>query len=186
MRNLTHSKDIEQIEYLENEYELKKASLWEHKLRVLSTKNPYFVPLRKKIRGLIRTTYEDKYWSDFEQISEARIIALEKAETLVEAEQQFVQQRKTHILTKLKGFDMTKQNSATLLGYAETYTLELLHGLSSFAIENLIVLHNIFDIDLAHLIPTYLPLNIQDHTTGHSPYRNDISQRNVISKPIFA
>ena len=66
-------KDVENINKLENEYDLQKASMFERKLRLLVNENPDLKPIRNKLRDLIKD-YEDKEWSDFDHISDSKFI----------------------------------------------------------------------------------------------------------------
>jgi hypothetical protein len=66
-------KDVENINKLENEYDLQNASMLERKLRLLVNENPDLKPVRNKLRDLIKD-YEDKEWSDFDHISDSKFI----------------------------------------------------------------------------------------------------------------
>jgi len=66
-------KDVENINKLENEYDLQEASMFERKLRLLVNENPDLKPIRNKLRDLIKD-YEDKEWSDFDHISDSKFI----------------------------------------------------------------------------------------------------------------
>lgn len=64
--------EVMNIERLENEYDLHKASLLERKLRLMLEENPDLKPIRKRLRDLIKD-YEDRQWSDFENITDSQI-----------------------------------------------------------------------------------------------------------------
>ena len=155
MKDIINIKEIENIDCLENEYDLQKASLLERKLRLMTDENPDFKPLRMKLRELIRD-YEAKEWTDFENISDFKIKESDKAEAIVNYENQFIQKRKESIRKKLKEFDMTQQDLGTLLGHPKSYISELINGVSQFTMKDLVIIHRIFGIRLKTLIPIYL------------------------------
>jgi plasmid maintenance system antidote protein VapI len=155
MKDLINISEVEKIERLENEYDFQKAVLFERKLRLMADENPEFIPLRKKLRDLIKD-YEARQWSDFDNMPESKFEELEKAETLVDFEQRFIQKRKNAIRKKLKEFDLTQQELGLLLGHQKSYMSELINGVSQFTMKDLIIIHRIFGINLNTLIPTYL------------------------------
>jgi len=155
MKDIINIQEIENIEQLENEYDLQKASLLERKLRLIIDENPELKPVRKKLRDLI-AEYESREWSDFENISDSKIKELEKAETIINYEQIFVAKRKESIRRKLKDFDMTQQDLGVLLGHPKSYMSELINGVSQFTMKDLVIIHRIFGINLKILIPIYL------------------------------
>lgn len=155
MKDIINIEEVRNIEKLENEYDLQKASLLERKLRLLIDENFDLKPLRQKLRSLIRD-YESKVWSDFENISESQIKELDTAKVIVNLEQQFILKRKEVIRKKLKGFDMTQKDLGMLLGHPKSYMSELINGVSQFTMKDLIIIHRLFGISLKILIPTYL------------------------------
>lgn len=155
MKDLMNISEVEKIERLENEYDFQKAVLFERKLRLMADENPELIPLRKKLRDLIKD-YEARQWSDFDNMPESQFEELEKAETLVDFEQRFIQKRKNAIRKKLKEFDLTQQELGLLLGHPKSYMSELINGVSQFTMKDLIIIHRIFGINLNILIPTYL------------------------------
>ncbi|NOY50368.1 MAG: helix-turn-helix transcriptional regulator [Chlorobi bacterium] len=155
MKDIINIQEVENIERLENEYDLQKASLLERKLRLIIDENPELKPVRKKLRDLI-IEYESREWSGFENISDSKIEELEKAETIISYEQMFVAKRKKSIRKKLKEFDMTQQDLGVLLGHPKSYMSELINGVSQFTMKDLVIIHRIFGINLKTLIPTYL------------------------------
>jgi len=155
MKDIINIQDVENIERLENEYDLQKASLLERKLRLIIDENPELKPARKKLRDLI-VEYESREWSDFENISDSKIEESEKAETIINYEQMFIAKRKENIRKKLKEFDMTQQDLGVLLGHPKSYMSELINGVSQFTMKDLVIIHRIFGINLKILIPTYL------------------------------
>ena len=155
MKNIINIKEVESIECLENEYDLQKASLLERKLRIMSDENPDLKPLRKKLRDLIME-YEYREWSDFENISGSKVEESDKAAAIINFEQQFIHKRKEIIRKKLKDFDMTQQDLGILLGHPKSYMSELINGISQFTMKDLVIIHQIFSINLKFLIPIHL------------------------------
>jgi hypothetical protein len=90
MKDIFNIKEVDNIERLENEYDLEEASLLERKLRLMIKENPDLKPLRKKLRDLIKD-YEDRTWSTFDKITDSQIEESDKAEMLVSYEQRFIQ-----------------------------------------------------------------------------------------------
>lgn len=155
MKDIINIKDIANISKLENEYDLQKASLLERKIRLMQDENPDLKPLRKKLRDLIKD-YEDKQWSDLENISDSQFEETEKAEELIDYEQKFIQKRKESIRKKLKEFDMTQQDLGVILGHPKSYMSELINGVSLFTLKDLVIIHRLLGLNLKVLIPTYL------------------------------
>ena len=155
MKDVIDIQEVVNIERLENEYDLQKASLLERKLRLIIDENPDLKTVRKKLRDLI-VEYESREWSDFEDIPDSKIIELENAEAIINQEQKFISKRKESIRKKLKEFDMTQQDLGVLLGHPKSYMSELINGVSQFTMKDLVIIHRIFGITLKTLIPTYL------------------------------
>ena len=151
MKDIMNIKEIENLERLENEYDLQKASLLERKLRLMTDENPDLKPIRKKLRDLIKE-YEAREWADFENISDSKIEESDKAEVIINFEQRFINKRKESIRKKLKEFDMTQQDLGTLLGHPKSYISELINGVSQFTMKDLVIIHRIFGISLKMLI----------------------------------
>jgi transcriptional regulator with XRE-family HTH domain len=155
MKELENIRDIEQVEQLENEYDFQKALLLDKKLRLMVKEQPGLRPLRKKLRRLM-TEYEERVWSDPEQVSDKQLEDSDKAENIVETERRFIKKRKDAIRKKLKEYDMTQQDLGVLLGHSKSYMSELINGVSQFSMRDLVIIHRIFGISLKTLIPTYL------------------------------
>lgn len=161
MKDIMDIKEVANIERLENEYDLHKASLLERKLRLLIEENPTLKPIRQKLRDLIKD-YEDRNWSDLDIITDAQIEISDKAEEIIEYEQRFIQKRKESIRKKLKEFDMTQQDLGILLGHPKSYMSELINGVSQFTLKDLIIIHRVLGINLNTLIPTTLQSETRD------------------------
>ncbi len=155
MKDLENIRDMEQVEKLENEYDFQKALLLDKKLRLMIKEQPELRPLRKKLRRLM-TEYEERVWSDPEQVTNKQLEDSDKAESIVETERRFIKNRKNAIRKKLKEYDMTQQDLGDLLGHSKSYMSELINGVSQFSMKDLVIIHRIFRIGLKTLIPTYL------------------------------
>lgn len=155
MKDIINIKEIQNLDRLENEYDLEKASLLDRKLRLMIKENADLKPLRKKVRELI-SEYEDRKWSTYENVSDEQVVENDKAEFVIQQEEKFIQKRKDIIRKKLKEFDMNQQDLGTLLGHPKNYMSELMNGISQFTMKDLVVIHRIFGINLKSLIPTYL------------------------------
>jgi plasmid maintenance system antidote protein VapI len=161
MKDIIDIKDVENINKLENEYDLQKASLLERKLRLLINENPDIKPIRNKLRDLIKS-YEDKEWSDFNNLSDSKFIESDKAEEIISSEQRFIKKRKEAIRKKLKEFDMTQQDLGVILEHPKSYMSELINGVSQFTLKDLVIIHRVLGINLNILIPTYLQSDTRD------------------------
>jgi transcriptional regulator with XRE-family HTH domain len=161
MKDIVNIQDIRKIEKLENEYDLQRASILDRELKLLIEENPDLLPLRKKVRQLIKD-YEDNYWSNGDKVTEEQIEQSDKAEYVIGLEQEFVQKRKDIIRKKLKYYDMTQQDLGAILGHPKSYMSELINGVSQFTMKDLVVIHRILEIDLNKLIPTYLQSETRD------------------------
>lgn len=161
MKDILNIKEVENIDKLENEYDLQKASLLERKLRLMIKENPELKSIRNKLRNLIND-YENKEWSDFENISDSKIEESDKAEEIVNSEQKFIKKRKETIRKKLKEFDMNQQDLGIILEHPKSYMSELINGVSQFTLKDLVIIHRILGINLNTLIPTYLQSETRD------------------------
>jgi plasmid maintenance system antidote protein VapI len=161
MKDILNIKEIEKIERLENEYDLEKASLLERKLRLLISENPNLKATRKKLRNLIKE-YEDRNWSDFDKITDSQAEESDKAEEIVSNEQKFINKRKDAIRKKLKEYDMTQQDLGLILDHPKSYMSELINGISQFTLKDLVIIHQLFGINLNILIPTFLQTETRD------------------------
>lgn len=155
MKDLVNIREIENIQQLDNEYDLQKALLLDRKLRLIVKDNPDLIPFQDKLFKLIQD-YEEKNWSDSDNIPEKQFDEAETAEQLVEIEQKFIVQRREVIRKKLKSYDMNQTDLAILLGHKKSYMSELINGVSQFSMKDLVIIHRVLRIDLVKLIPTYL------------------------------
>lgn len=161
MKDILNIKEVTNITRLENEYDLEKASLLERKLRLMIDENPDLKPIRMKLRDLIKE-YEDKKWSDFDKITDSQAEESNKAEEIVNYEQQFINKRKDVIRKRLKVYDMTQQDLGVILGHPKSYMSELINGVSQFTLKDLVIIHRVLRINLEILIPTFLQSETRD------------------------
>jgi len=161
MKDILDIKEVENINKLENEYDLQNASMLERKLRLLVNENPDLKPVRNKLRDLIKD-YEDKEWSDFDHISDSKFIESDKAEEIINSEQKFIKKRKEAIRKKLKEFDMIQQDLGVILEHPKSYMSELMNGISQFTLKDLVIIHRVLGINLNILVPTYLQSDTRD------------------------
>ena len=161
MKDIINIQEINSIDKLENEYDLQRASILDRELKLMADENPDLIPLRKKIRELIKD-YEDKYWSNGDKITDEQILESDKAEKIIGLEQRFIHKRKEIIRKKLKDYEMTQQDLGAILGHPKSYMSELMNGISQFTMKDLVIIHRILGIDLKKLIPTYLQSETRD------------------------
>ncbi len=161
MKDIFDIKEVANIQRLENEYDLEKASFLERKLRLMIKENPDLIPIRKKLRDLIKE-YEDREWSDFDTITDSQVKNSDKAEEIVNYEQKFINKRKDVIRKRLKEYDMSQQDLGVILGHPKSYMSELINGVSQFTLKDLVIIHRILRINLEILIPTFLQSETRD------------------------
>lgn len=141
---------------IQSELDLERALILERKLRVLAKTNSDYAEMRSRLRDII-AAYEEKKWRSDVCLSDQQIRDSEWALERAERERVFIRRRKEIIRQKLKEFNLTQQELGTLLGHNnKSYISELMNGISPFALKDLIVIHQIFKIELSDLIPTIL------------------------------
>ena len=114
--------------------------------------------------------YKQKNWSDSKNISGEQIRKSDLAEELVEKEQKFLKKRKELILQKIKEHDMNQQELGELPGHKDSYMSELMNSLSQFTLKDLVIINQVFNIDLRLLVPP----SLQDAT--NVKIRNNITK----------
>jgi len=143
----------------ETDYE--RALSADRTLRLLIKEEPTLMHLRNELRSLI-VNYESLNWSDAENISNEQLNESLAAENLIAAEQQFLLRRKEIILSRLTTLGLIQKDLGTLLNHSKSYTSELLNGIRSFSMNDLILIHKLLKIDLQDLFPTLVPFEIQE------------------------
>lgn len=140
-----------------NELDFERALIADRKLRVLSKENPELKLVRKKLRDLIEQ-YENQNWNSTSPISKKKLLESDLAELIAEKERLFIQRRKELIRKKLKNLNLTQQDFGKILGHQnKSYISELINGVCPFSLKDLIVINQLFKINLSDLVPTFLP-----------------------------
>ena len=150
MKTLSYKKIIEKGS-ISSELELEQAMIMERKLRLMAKKDSEFSESRNQLRAIIMD-YEDKNWSKNGIISEKKIEESDTAEFIAEKERQFFAKRKGLIKSKLTESGINQQDLGIILGHSKSYISELMNGISPFTLKDLIIVHNLFNIKLEHLI----------------------------------
>lgn len=139
-----------------NELDLERAMIADRKLRLLSKENVHFKNLRKKLRDLIED-YENREWSNLDNITEEKVIESDKSEIIAERERIFIENRKQQIRKKLKALDLTQENLGHILGHkSKTHMSELMNGIKPFTLKDLVIINRILKIDITELVPIFL------------------------------
>ena len=141
---------------LSNELDYERALVAERKLRLLAKEDAQFTTLRHQLRLLLET-YELGEWSDPASIDDRQLIQSEKAEFIAEQERQFMETRKLTIRNRLKQFELTQENLASILGHrSKTHMSELMNGIKPFTLKDLIIIHRLLKIEISILVPVFL------------------------------
>ena len=141
---------------LSNELDYERALVAERKLRLLAKEDAQFTTLRHQLRLLLET-YELGEWSDPASIDDRQLIQSEKAEFIAEQERQFMETRKLTIRNRLKQFELTQENLASILGHrSKTHMSELMNGIKPFTLKDLIIIHRLMKIEISILVPVFL------------------------------
>lgn len=148
--------NIIELRAIQNELDFERALILERKLRLLAKEDSKYSIPRKKLRDLI-AKYEAENWSSDSAISEDQIHESDLAELIAEKERVFIEKRKDLIKSKLKRFELNQQEFGLILGHQnKSYISELINGVRSFSLKDLIIINRILKIDLVDLIPTFL------------------------------
>lgn len=143
---------------IQNELDFERALIADRKLRVMVKENPKLKAVRKKLRDLMEA-YENKTWSSDAEISEDKFKESDWAEQTAEKERVFIHNRKKLIKSKLKGLNLSQQEFGVILGHnSKSYMSELINGVRSFSLKDLVVISQLLKINLTDLVPTFLPL----------------------------
>jgi transcriptional regulator with XRE-family HTH domain len=157
--------DIEQfIEagVITNELDFERALIADRKLRLLSKDNEHFKNLRHKLRDLM-AAYEYGTWNEVSIVAEAQMTDSYRSETIAEEERVFMDNRKAKIRNRLSELDLTQEHLGVLLGHkSKTHMSELMNGIKSFTLNDLIIINKLLGIDIKELIPVFLSPEEQD------------------------
>jgi antitoxin component HigA of HigAB toxin-antitoxin module len=144
------------LDKIENELDLERALAAFKRLRVMAEENEHFETLRKKLGAAIHE-YEQKYWSNSNNITDEQVCQSDKAQMLVEQEEAFIYNRKTLIRSMLKSLNLTQQDLGEILGHSsKTYMSELVNGICPFSLKDLVIIHKVLKISMDDLVPVFL------------------------------
>jgi antitoxin component HigA of HigAB toxin-antitoxin module len=151
--------DIEEIVekgIITSELDYDRALIADRKLRILAKDNLHFKNLRAKLRDIIEI-YENNEWNDLDKIDDEKLSESDKSQKIAELERQFLETRKQAIRKKLKEFDLTQENLASILGHkSKTHMSELMNGIKPFTLKDLIIINRLLKIEISVLIPVFL------------------------------
>ena len=89
-------------------------------------------------------------------ITDNQIIESDLAESLVQAENEFLYKRKELIKNKLRVSGLNQNDLAKILGHRKGYMSELINGLRPFSKEDIVIISQLFKIKLEHLVPPFV------------------------------
>lgn len=142
---------------IQTELDFERALIADRKLRILAKENSQLKAVRKRLRDLMEE-YENKNWAPDSEITADKIKESDSAEQLAEKERLFIYKRKKLIKNRLKELDLSQQDFGMILGHSsKSYMSELMNGVSPFSLKDLVVISQLLKIDLAHLVPPFLP-----------------------------
>jgi len=140
---------------ISNELDFQRALLIDRKMRVVAKDFPELTEERQQLRTLLKA-YEDRHWVG-EEITDQKVEESDLAAQIAEQERSFLDKRKNAIKLKLKETGLSQKDLGTILGHGSaTYMSELMNGINPFTLNDLIVIHNLLNIELDCLIPTVL------------------------------
>jgi transcriptional regulator with XRE-family HTH domain len=144
---------------IDNEPDYERALIAERKLRLLAKEDTQFAEKRKKIRNLI-ALYEESHWSGTETLDDNKLRESDRAEQIAETEREFLETRKMTIKDKLQKIGLSQQELGIILGHkSKTHMSALMNGVNPFSLKDLIILHQLLQIDLKDLVPSFLSGN---------------------------
>lgn len=150
---------------ISTELEFQRASIIDRRMRLLVKEFPELSGNREQLRTLLKA-YEDKHWVG-KEITEKKIRESDLAEPVAEQERVFLDKRKNAIKSKLKEVGITQKQLGDILGHTSaTYMSELMNGINPFTLNDLIVIHQLLNIELETLIPTILSLQVRSRVLG--------------------
>lgn len=148
--------------YIKCELDYEKALLADRQLKLLVKESPHFKTLRYKLRDII-DKYESCKWCDVDKIDDNKQIENDKTEHIAEQERLFIENRKQAIEKKIKEYDLTLENLASILGRkSKTHMSELMDGIKSFTVRDLIIINRLFNIEMDVLLPRFLSKQDQE------------------------
>lgn len=154
--------NILQLTELNSELDFERATSLYSKLRWMEKKDASLKPIRNHLRELI-IKFEQKFWSDTDEITNEQIKESDKAEELVFSENGFIQHRKKIIREKLRDNGLNQQDLAKILGHRKNYMSELINGIRPFSRDNLVVIHRLLKIELRDLVSPFIRADMAKH-----------------------
>ncbi len=154
--------NIMKIDELNSVLEHEQASSIYGRLRWMAKEDKSLEPIRQHLKSLI-LLFEQKHWSDEEQITDEQIRESDRAEEIILFENLFIQNRKELIRKKLKESGLSQKDLGKILGHRPNYMSELINGVRPFSKDDLVVVHLLFEIDFNELIPTFLKSEQKNH-----------------------
>ncbi|MCE7069636.1 MULTISPECIES: transcriptional regulator [unclassified Dyadobacter] len=145
---------------ISSELELERASLAARFLRLQGEDQPELAALEQQLSTLIRD-YESKNWADFKLVTEKQVKESNLAEKLAAREFKFYKQRRELIIQTLKQNGLNQNDLSAILAHSKSYTSELLNGIRSFSMNDLVIIHKLFKIKLEDLIFTEITPDVE-------------------------
>lgn len=143
---------------IESELELEQCLNAHRKLRFLVKENPDLKKKRIILSDMIHE-YESKHWSMNSTTSKQQMFDSDEAEILVEREEKFIESRKKLIKSKLSKLNLNQQEFGQIIGHnSKSYMSELMNGVNSFSLKDLIVISKLLKINLNDLVFRTIPI----------------------------
>jgi antitoxin component HigA of HigAB toxin-antitoxin module len=150
---------------ISSELEFQRVSIIDRRIRLLVKDFPGLADERAQLRALLKA-YEDKHWLN-QEITDKKVEESDQAQHFAEQERVFLDRRKNAIRSKLKEFGITQKQLGDILGHTSaTYMSELMNGINPFTLNDLIVIHQLLNIELENLIPTILSQQVRSRLLG--------------------
>ncbi|MEX2597458.1 MAG: helix-turn-helix transcriptional regulator [Salibacteraceae bacterium] len=142
-----------------SEFDYQRAMVADRKLRLLAKNESKYKKIRSALRDMIQA-YEETSWKPNQKVSNAKFMESELAEHIAEEERVFVLQRKRAIKSKLAQLGINQQQLGLILGHkSKTHMSELMNGLTSFTLRDLVLISRLLKIEMEVLVPHFLNLN---------------------------
>lgn len=154
--------NIMKLNELYSELEFERATAIYGKLRWMVEEDSSLKLIRQHLKSLIKQ-YERMHWNDELKISNEQITESDIAEKIVSSENEFIQNRKSLIRSKLKDIGISQQDLAKILGHRPNYMSELINGVRPMSRDDIVVLHRLFGIEFNDLIPPFLKSEVVNH-----------------------
>jgi transcriptional regulator with XRE-family HTH domain len=154
--------NILNIDELNSELEHERAASIHGRLRWMAKENKSLERVKDHLKNLI-LKYENKHWSNEDNITDEQIKESDIAEKIIYSENLFIQKRKELIRKKLKQSGLSQKDLGKILGHRPNYMSELINGVRPFSKDDLVVIHRLFEIDFKDLLPPFLKSDVRNH-----------------------